>query len=107
MFRLEGNPANRRGEEAPDNKTSHAQESLLAGEEARPWSEESCGRREHSRCVRKYWIARPATRRRTHSAAARPRRTSAREVLRPAARVRKNQHVSLWDRTGRVDCRFP
>src|SRR6266478_734846 len=100
MFRLEGNPANRRGEEVPDNKTSHAQESLLAGEEARPWSEESCGRREHSRCVREYWIARPATRRRTHSATARPRQTSVRGVLRPAARVRKNPHASLLGRMG-------
>src|SRR5258708_11178181 len=97
MFRPANYPTIRHDEEVPDNNTFHAREFLHAGEQARPWSEENCGHRARSLRVPEYSRARPATRRRTHSAAATPRRTSARGVLRPAARVRKNPHASLPD----------
>src|ERR1700682_6655445 len=99
MFRPAPNPASLRGARVPDNKTFHAQEFPHAGEAVRPWSEESCGRRAHSRFVVEYSRARPATRHQTRFATAKPRRTSALEVPLPAARGRKSLSASLSDHT--------
>src|SRR5213078_4184753 len=90
----------------PGNKTFHAPEFPLAGEEARLGSEGSCGRRARNQRVQEYWRARPAKQHQTRFAAARPCQTSAREAQPPTARGRKTPRASLSDRMESVDCRF-
>src|SRR5260370_8556362 len=107
MTHLARNPAIRRVAPVPGSKTFHGQVFPHSGELAPLWSEEGCGRRARTRCVREYWLARPARPRRTHFAAARPCQTCAVEVLTPAVHAQKARHIRLSDQTGGVGRNSP